>query len=86
MLDCLQRRKLEFPDCDALGIVTPTYAWGLPDIVAVFLRHVRIRSRYTFFIATYGTTPGNTAYFAQKYLGRKLDAKFSLKMPDIFTP
>lgn len=86
LLDCLQRRKLEFPDCDVLGIVTPTYAWGLPDIVDVFLRHVSIHNRYTFFIATYGTTPGNTAYFAQKYLGRELDAKFSLKMPDNFTP
>ena len=86
MLECLQHRQLAFPDCEVLGIVSPTYAWGLPDIVDVFLRHVRIRSRYTFFIATYGTTPGNTAYFAEKYLGRELDAKFSIRMPDNFTP
>ncbi len=86
MLECLQQRKLQFPACEVLGIVTPTYAWGLPDIVEVFLRNVKIHSRYTFFVATYGTTPGNTAYFAEHYLGRKLDAKFSLKMPDNFTP
>lgn len=86
MLDCLKRRKMQFADCEVLGIVTPTYAWGLPDIVDVFLRHVKIRSRYTFFIATYGTTPGNTAHFAQWYLGRKLDARFSIRMPDNFTP
>ncbi|MCR4645790.1 MAG: EFR1 family ferrodoxin [Oscillospiraceae bacterium] len=86
MLGCLQRRELDLPDCEVLGIVSPTYAWGLPDIVDVFLRHVRIRSRYTFFLATYGTTPGNSAYFAEKYLGRPLDAKFSIRMPDNFTP
>ena len=86
MLDCLNRQEMAFPDCEVLGIVSPTYAWGLPDIVDRFLQNVKINSRYTFFIATYGTTPGNTAYFAEKYLGRKIDARFSLRMPDNFTP
>ena len=86
IVDCLKQRKLRFPDTEMLGIVSPTYAIGLPDIVDVFLRHLEIRRRYTFFIATYGTTPGLTAYFAEKYLTGPIDARFSIRMPDNFTP
>ncbi|MBR7039661.1 MAG: EFR1 family ferrodoxin [Oscillospiraceae bacterium] len=86
MLDCLKRKALSFPDCEQLGIVVPTYAWGLPDIVDLFLKRVQIRARYAFFVVTYGTTPGNTLYFAETYLRRRFDIAFSLQMPDNFTP
>lgn len=86
MMDCLNRQEYAFPDCEMVGIVTPTYAWGLPDVVERFLQNVRFESRYTFFIATYGTTPGNTLYFAEQFLQRKCDAAFSIRMPDNFTP
>lgn len=50
------------PTCadDVLGIVSPTYAWGLPAIVVQFLQNLTLshQPRYLFFIATYGTTPG----------------------------
>ena len=85
-IDCLKHRKLRFSDTDILGIISPTYANGLPDLVDVFLRNLEIRSKYTFFIATYGTTPGLTGYFAEKYLRNPIDAKFSIRMPDNFTP
>ncbi|MBR2086542.1 MAG: EFR1 family ferrodoxin [Oscillospiraceae bacterium] len=86
IVDCLKQRKLRFPDTEVLGIISPTYAIGLPDIVDVFLRNLEIKSNYTFFIATYGTTPGLTGYFAEKYLKNPINAKFSIRMPDNFTP
>ena len=86
IVDCLKQRKLRFPDTKVLGIISPTYAIGLPDIVDVFLRNLEIKSNYTFFIATYGTTPGLTGYFAEKYLKNPTNAKFSIRMPDNFTP
>lgn len=44
---------------------------------------------YIYFIATYGTTPGQTGKFAEDILKSKdlsLSARFSVKMPDTWTP
>lgn len=45
---------------------------------------------YLFFVATYGTTPGQSGYFAcealKKTRGISFDAYFSVKMPDTWTP
>ncbi len=76
---------------DVLGIVSPTYAWGLPAIVAQFLQNFNINQQpqYLFFIATYGTTPGQTGRFVSDLLAPKgmiLSAAFSVKMPDTWTP
>lgn len=74
-----------------LGIVSPTYSWGLPVIVTEFLQRLDLSHKpdYLFFIATYGTTPGQTGRFADNILapkGLSLSAKFSVKMPDTWTP
>ncbi len=74
-----------------LGIVSPTYSWGLPVIVTEFLQKLNLSHKpdYLFFIATYGTTPGQTGKFADNMLAPKgllLSAKFSVKMPDTWTP
>lgn len=76
-----------------VGIVSPTYAWGCPSIVMDFLNNISFgnsNKNYFYFIATYGTTPGNSGYFANKNLykstGIKFDAFFSVKMPDTWTP
>lgn len=81
------------PTCadDVLGIVSPTYAWGLPAIVVQFLQNLTLshQPRYLFFIATYGTTPGQTGRFVSELLAPKglaLSATFSVKMPDTWTP
>lgn len=80
------------PDADEpLGIVSPTYSWGLPLVVADFLERLELTAqpRYLFFVATYGTTPGQTGRFASEILGRRgiaIDAFFSVKMPDTWTP
>ena len=75
-----------------LGIICPTYAFGIPSVVEDFLRRQPItkQGNYLFFLATYGTTPGQSGYFAGKALqvasGVTFDACFSVKMPDTWTP
>ena len=76
---------------EPIGIVSPTYAWGLPIIVREFLQQLEPDPApdYLWFTATYGTTPGQIGHFAQNILRRKglsLSARFSVKMPDTWTP
>ena len=76
---------------EALGMVVPTYFWGLPKIVEDFLQNVNIKcdgDPYIFCVATYGTTTGQIDYFANKILhkkGLKLNASFSIKTVDNYT-
>lgn len=76
---------------EAVGIVSPTYTWGLPIVVREFLRDLRLDPApgYLWFAATYGTTPGQTGRDAEKILrgcGLTLSARFSVRMPDTWTP
>ncbi len=78
-------------DTKILGIVSPTYAWGLPIIVKEYLQQLSFinKPEYIYFVATYGTTPGGTSYFIRDILkakGLSLTACFSIKMPDTYTP
>ncbi len=90
--DCLKGQTFSFDEpCEPLGIVSPTYAWGLPATVEEFLQKLTLarQPRYLFFIATYGTTPGQTGRFAAELLAPKgltPSAKFGVKMPDTWTP
>lgn len=90
--DCYKKRIFSFDEkCKTLGIVSPTYSWGLPVIVTAFLQEFNLSCKpdYIYFIATYGTTPGQTGRFANDILAPKglpLVAKFSVKMPDTWTP
>ena len=90
--DCCKKPIFSFDEkYETLGIVSPTYSWGLPVIVAEFLQELDLRYQpdYIYFIATYGTTPGQTGRFADNILAPKglpLSAKFSVKMPDTWTP
>ena len=90
--DCYKKQIFSFDEkCKPLGIVSPTYSWGLSVIVTEFLQRLdlRYKSDYIYFIATYGTTPGQTGRFADNILAPKglpLSAKFSVKMPDTWTP
>ena len=54
-----KKQNFSFNDkCNVLGIVCPTYSWGLPVIVTEFLQKLDLTHKpdYIFFIATYGTT------------------------------
>lgn len=75
------------------GIVTPTYVYGLPKVVEDILRCVKLRGKqsfYSFLVATFGTSPGNSGRFADRALQKngnaRLDAYYSVKMPDTYTP
>ncbi len=90
--DCCKGDGFSFDEMDkTVGIVSPTYAWGLPIIVREFLQKLTLAEKpdYLWFAATYGTTPGQTGRFAEDLLnanGLSVSAKFSVKMPDTWTP
>ena len=92
--ECIQKEQYRFSlsEGEMLGIVTPTYFWGLPKSVCDFLERFEISAHgkpYCFYVASYGTTNGKTGKQAEDYLKAKgftLDAKFSVKMPDTWTP
>lgn len=75
-----------------LGIVTPTYAWELPIIVREYLEKLILKGytdQYIFTLATYGTSPGATGAEAAHILKKKglsVSARYSIQMPDTWTP
>lgn len=89
--DCRRRDVYAFDEgCETIGIISPTYSWGLPLVVKEFLERLEVPTpKYLWFVATFGTTPGQTGRFAEEILKRRglmLNAKFSVKMPDTWTP
>lgn len=83
----LEIKEIVLKDGESLGIVVPTYFWGLPSIVNDFLKYINIKygkNNYIYAIATYGTSTGQICKFINKYV--KLDAYFSIKMADTWTP
>lgn len=90
--DCCKNENFSFDEsCETVGIVSPTYSWGLPVIVREFMQKLTLSTKpeYIWFLATYGTTPGQTGKFAEDILtfgGLFVNAKFSVKMPDTWTP
>ena len=90
--ECMKARKFAFtPGKDeSVGIISPVYFWGLPVIVSEFLEKLELgKPAYLWFAATYGTTSGQSGHFAAEHLRKKgltLDARFSVRMPDTWTP
>ncbi len=86
IVDCVRQERYSF-DGASIGIVSPTYDLGLPSIVKEFLERVSLDTAYFYFISTYGTTTGASGRMANKALrGRKIDAYYSVRMPDTWTP
>ena len=77
---------------EMLGIVCPVYFWNLPVYVEEFMQRLELhgpRPSYLFFLCTYGTTSGATSVQIRSHFsvrGMEMDAGFSLKMPDTWTP
>lgn len=77
---------------DVHGMVSPTYAWGIPSVVKEFFQMHKLKTHEgkCFYIATYGTTPGASRYLAQEALQSgsdiTFDAFFGVRMPDTRTP
>lgn len=86
IVDCLREGRYAFAD-SAIGIVVPTYFWGLPSIVREFLGKASFQTEYLYFVATYGTTPGAIGAMAREAIrGRGIDAYYAIRMADTWTP
>ncbi|MFA5116219.1 MAG: EFR1 family ferrodoxin [Candidatus Omnitrophota bacterium] len=70
---------------DAVGFVYPVYMFGLPLIVAQFLKNVKIKQgAYVFSVATLGGLPGRPHALTGEILKKRglgLDAGFLIRMP-----
>lgn len=85
-MDCISENRFAF-EGESIGIISPTYYWGLPSIVKEFLEKANFQTKYLYFVATYGTTPGAIGAMANKTIrGRTIDAYYSVRMADIWTP
>lgn len=86
IVDCIREKRDAFAD-EKIGIISPTYDWGLPSIVKEFLKQATFQTEYLYFVATYGTTPGASGALANEIIqGRKIDAFYSVRMVDTWTP
>ncbi len=84
--DCITDNRFLFED-ERIGIVTPTYFWGLPSIVNDFLKKVEFHTDYLYFVATYGTTPGAIGALEKEAISsHEVDALYSVRMVDTYTP
>lgn len=94
--DCVKNQKFifEVKSDEKIGFVTPTYFWGLPSIVCEFLEKIELRipgshRPYIYHMATFGTTTGQTGHMVDEFLkkrGLSLNGRFSVQMPDTWTP
>jgi len=75
---------------DTVGIVFPVYMFGLPLIVADFLKSIKVKqSAYVFSMATLGGLPGMAHSQAREILRKRnieLASGFSVVMPGNYTP
>ena len=75
---------------DCIGIVFPVYMFGLPLIVAEFVKKLQSKKdAYIFAVATYGGIPGRPISTIRSMLakcGMKLAAGFGVLMPGNYTP
>lgn len=84
--------EIKLKDGENLGFVTPTYYWGLPSYVDDFMNRIKLigaENSYIYYIATYGTTCGQTGTFMKQHLeskNLKISSYYSVKMPDDWTP
>ena len=50
-MDCIRDARYSFDD-DSIGMIAPTYFWGLPSIVEEFLRKAEFKTEYLYYIST----------------------------------
>ena len=75
----------------AVGLVFPVYAWGIPNVVEQFVRNYkasllggRLEGGFFYAVLTCGDDMGYADEVLEKALGRKLDAVFSVQMPNTY--
>ncbi len=94
--NCIKNQEFTFEvrNKEKIGFVTPTYFWGLPSIVCDFLDKLELRVSdsyhpYIYHVATFGTTTGQVGRMVNEFLKKKglpLNSRFSVQMPDTWTP
>jgi Pyruvate/2-oxoacid:ferredoxin oxidoreductase delta subunit len=76
----------------SIGFVFPVYFFGLPNIVAKFLRRMELvmpYNAYVYIVMTCGGATGKTGRQARRALAAKgitVNAEFAVKMPDTYIP
>jgi ferredoxin len=91
---CIKEQQYDFSlsENERLGIITPVYFWGLPSIVVDFITKINILTsgnHYTYSVITCGTVTGQAGKQIEKLLINKdikVNAQFSIKMVDTWTP
>jgi len=69
-------------EADCLVILFPAYGYGLPGVVRRFLKKAVIRSPYTAFLVTFGTSPGGALAEAGRIAaGKGLNRCFYGRIP-----
>lgn len=73
-------------DDSVVGLVFPVYAWGIPNVVDTFVQDVLSQKdvSYLYAVMTCGDDMGYADRVLEHALGRKLDAAFSVLMPDVY--
>ena len=84
----MQSKKFKFED-DTIGLIYPTYGFGMPNIVRRFLEQISWQAEYTFAVATYGNKTGavlhNLEQIAARY-GKRFNYMTTLLMVDNYLP
>lgn len=95
-LFCMEQAADEMPlmeEGEALGIVFPVYAWGVPRIVERFQESLRAgqhsgilcpHQRYVWTVMTCGDDMGFADRVLERCLGRAVNAAFSVQMPNTY--
>lgn len=84
--------SIEFCDNEVIGLVTPTNWLGVSLLGREFLKNTTFKmakNNYVFFVSTYGLMPGASGEDARQLFadrGIRLDASYSIHMPENFTP
>lgn len=72
---------------DVYGLVFPVYAWGIPKIVSDYVREhaddIR-KAEYVYAVMTCGDDMGYADKLLRKALGGRLNAAFSVQMPNTY--
>ncbi len=84
----MKTKTFHFKD-DVIGLIYPTYGFGMPNIVKRFMEQVSWEADYSFAIATYGNKTGavldNLNRFAAQH-GKHFDYLATLLMVDNYLP
>lgn len=91
--ECLKKDFCNFlaDKNENIGFVFPVYNFGLPITVIDFIKKLNLKTskNYVFTVATYGGFSGGASKIIKEKLaekGIKVNAQYSVRMPDTWTP